>query len=179
MSQVIDLEKNRLLLAVKKGFRNWTRHFSETFGLETRIPQLSLKTLSFLAQGKDKGTFYLYDLIMNLKGFGSGFEFNELSPTKKMAVIDQYLFLLDQLRFECMKKMGLIEYYPGEKHTLVEMIVHFERLAPRLQAELPMLRADNPNYEEYIKMNIHDKEVFIRKLIPKVLEEFGDEPPTA
>jgi len=94
MSQVIDLNESRLLVAARRGFRNWTGHFKEAFGPATRLSQISLKTLSFLAQGRDKGTFYLYDLIMNLKGLGSGFEFDELSPKKKMSVIDHYLFLL-------------------------------------------------------------------------------------
>jgi len=108
---------------------------------------------------------------MNLKGLGSGFEFEELSPQKKMSVIDQYLFLLDRIRFECMKRMKWLESYPGENFTLVELIVNFDKLAPRLQAEIPELNADYPGYKEYSKMNTFDKEVFVRKLIPQVLEE--------
>jgi len=171
MSQVIDLKESRLLVAAKRGFRNWSPYFKEEFGLTTRLSQISLKTLSFLAQGRDKCTFYLYDLIMNLKGLGSGFEFEELSPQKKMSVIDQYLFLLDRIRFECMKRMKWLESYPGGDFTLVELIVNFDKLAPRLQAEIPELSADYPGYKEYSKMNTFDKEVFVRKLIPQVLEE--------
>jgi hypothetical protein len=174
MSQVIDLNKSRLLMAARRGFRNWTGHFKEEFGPATRLSQISLKTLSFLAQGRDKGTFYLYDLIMNLKGLGSGFEFDELSPKKKMSVIDHYLFLLDRIRFECMKRIALLESYPGEKFSLVELIVNFDKLAPNLQAEIPMLSPDHPGYKEYSEMNTFDREVFIRKLIPKVLEEIQD-----
>jgi len=171
MSQVIDLNESRLHAAAKRGFRNWKAHFKETFGLKTQLSEISLKTLSFLAQGRDKGTFYLYDLIMNIKGLGSGFEFDELSPKKKMSVIDLYLFLLDRIRFECMKRIGLLETYPGEGIPLVELIVNFNTLAPGLQAEIPVLTPDHPGYKEYSEMNTFDKEVFIRKLIPKVLED--------
>lgn len=171
MSQVIDLNESRFLVAVKRGFRNWKSQFKEEFDLKTKISSLSLKTLSFLAQGRDKGTFYLYDLIMNLKGFGSGFEFEELSPNKKMLVIDQYLFILDRMRFECMKRMKWLESYPGEDHTLVELIVNFDKLAPGLQGEIPMLSPTFPAHKDYSKMSTFDKEVFIRKLIPKVLDE--------
>ncbi len=176
MSQVIDLEENRLILAVKKGFRNWTKRFNEPFGLTSRISQLSSGTLAFLAQGRETGGFFFYDLIMNLKGFGSGFEFDTLGPQKKMAVIDRYIFLLDRIRFECMKRLGLLQFYPGEERTLVDLIIHFDQLAPLLQAELPELSSNHPDYEIYAKMNTHDKEVFIRKLIPKVLEAFQDGP---
>lgn len=178
MSQVIDLVESRLLVAAKRGFRNWVRHFNEAFGPSTRLSHISSKTLSFLAQGGDKGTFYIYDLIMNLKGLGSGFEFNELSPKNKMSVIDHYLFLLDRIRFECMKRIGLLESYPGEDVPLVEMIVNFDRLAPSLHAQIPILRQDHPGYQEYSRMNTFDKEVFIRKLIPKVLEEIQEDSTT-
>jgi hypothetical protein len=171
MSQVIDLKEGRLLIAIKKGFRNWESQFGETFGPATRVSHLSLKTLVFLAQGRDMGTFFLYDLIMNLKGFGSGFEFDELDPSKKMAVIDQYLFLLDRMRFECMKRIGLLESYPGEAHSMVELILDFDQVAPRLHAQIPILQSHCPGYEEYTRMNTFDKEVFVRKMIPAALED--------
>jgi hypothetical protein len=50
---------------------------------------LSLKTLSFLSQGREKSTFYLYDLIMNLLNLGSGFEFDELIPKALREIQDQ------------------------------------------------------------------------------------------
>jgi len=114
MSRVIDLEEGRLLVAVKRGYRNWEKRFKESFGPETKLSQISSATLSYLAQGKDKGTFYIYDLIMNLQHLGSGFDFSELNPRQKMALIDQYLFVLDRVRFECMKRLGWLKSYPGE-----------------------------------------------------------------
>jgi len=171
MSKIINLKEGHLLIAVKRGYRNWTSRFKEEFDLTTRLSQISFETLSYLAQGKDKGTFYIYDLIMSLKGLGSGFEFNELSPKKKMEVIDQYLFVLDRVRFECMKRLNWLESYPGEEFTLVELITQFEKLAPGLQAEIPILSRDYPDHNKYLEMNILDKEAFVRKLIPKALKE--------
>ena len=174
MSQVIDLEESRLLVAARRGYRNWSSFFKEDFGVATRLSQISLKTLSFLAQGREKGTFYIYDLIMSLKGLGSGFEFAELSPKKKMVVIDLYLFLLDRIRSECMKRLGWLQSYPGEQYALVELIVTFDKLTPNLQEESPELRPDYPDYKAYSEMNTFDKEVFIRKLIPLALDEIQD-----
>ncbi len=111
---------------------------------------------------------------MNLQGLGSGFEFNELSPKKKMAIIDQYLFMLDLIRFECMKRLGWLTSYPGEDFTLVELIKEFDRLAPSLQAKVPVLSQDHAAYEQYSTMNTYDKEGFVRKLIPEVLKEIQD-----
>lgn len=173
MSRVVSLENGRLSLVAKKGFRNWESKFKEQFGIETRLSQISITTLSFLAQGKEKGTFYLYDLIMNIDNLGSGFEFNELSPKRKMVVMDKYLFLLDRIRFECMKRLGWLENYPGDEFTLVELIAQFEKLAPSLQAKIPSLSKNHSGYENFSGLNTFDKESYVRKLIPKALTEIN------
>lgn len=177
-NKVVDLREARLLIAVKRGFRNWRGCFGEEFGVETRLSQVSAEALSQLAQGKGKGTFYIYDLIMSLQNLGSGFEFDDLSPKNKMAVIDRYLFLLDRIRFECMKRLGWLETYPGEDRSLVALVMDFERLAPRLQAEIPLLHPAHPGYEEYTSLNPLDRESFVRKLIPKALKEIQDDAST-
>lgn len=171
MPQVIDFEKSRLQLAVKRGFRNWNSRFKEHFDLDTKIDTVSLGVLSFLAQGKEKGTFYLYDLIMSLKDLGSGFEFNEIHPRNKMLVIDHYLFLLDRIRFECMKRLNWLESYPGEHLALVELVVGFEEQGLFLQAKSPQLRTEHPAYGEFSALTPYDREGFIRKMIPDLLKK--------
>jgi len=171
MPQLIDMEEGRRLLAAKRGFRNWASRFKEDFGVNTRLGDLSLQTLSFLAQGRDKGAFYLYDLIMALKNLGSGFEFNELDPRSKMTVMDLHLFLLDRIRFECMKRIGWLESYPGEGCSLVELIVEFDRLAPGLQAKIPLLSPSHPEFARFSAASVFDKEGVIRRLIPGLIKE--------
>jgi hypothetical protein len=173
MQRVIDLKEGRLLLAVKRGYRNWTSQFKEDFGIDTRFSHISRKTLAYLAHGRDKGAFYLYDLIMSLKDLGSGFEFNELDPKNKMAVIDLHLCLLDRIRFEYMKRLGWLDSYPGEEFTLVEIITQFKRIGPGLQAKIPLLSRDHPDYKEFSAINVFDKEGFIRKLIPGLMKEIA------
>jgi hypothetical protein len=174
MSGVIDLKEERLLMAVRRGYRNWSHRFQEEFGLKTRLSDISINTLSSLAQAKEKEIFYIYDLIMNLHGLGSGFEFDGLSPKEKMRLVDQYLFLLDQIRFECMKRLGWLTGYPGEEFTLVELVMDFDRLAPGLQAKIPLLSPNHPEYDKYCLSNTFDKEAFIRKLIPAALKKIRD-----
>ena len=41
MTDVSDLEESRLLLAVKRGYRNWVSRFKEDFGVDTRLPEIS------------------------------------------------------------------------------------------------------------------------------------------
>ena len=171
MNDVVDLATVRLEQKTRKGYQNWVSRLSEDFGLTTRLDHISIKTLRFLAQGKGENSFYIYDLIMNLQGLGSGFEFNKLDAKDKMTVMDRYLFLLDRIRFEYMKRLGWLESYPGEEFALVELVVKFDRLAPGMQARPPLLCKDHPGYEAYCKMNPFEKEEFIRKLIPEAIKE--------
>ena len=171
MTQVISLEEGKAQLLAKKAFRNWKSRFKEDFTPETCLGHISLETLSFLAQGKDKSTFYFYDLIMGLNHLGSGFEFNELSPKNKMRVIDQHLFLLDRIRYEGMKRLGWLAHYPGEEIPLVEMITRFEALAPNLQAQIPMMNPGFAGSKEFFSVTTFEQEGVVRKLIPKLMQE--------
>ena len=167
---VIDLEKVRLDKMARRAYRNWMSQLDEEFTYSTKLSSLSLKTLDILAEGKDKNSFYIYDLIMNLLGLGSGFQFNELGAKDKIAVINQYLFLLDRFRFEYMKRLGWLESYPGEEITLVDLIIRFDLLAPGIQATPPILSRGHPSFDKYQSLNTFEQEEFIRKLIPDLLK---------
>ncbi len=171
MSQVIELAEGRRRIAVQRAFRNWRTQFGEEFGEQTRLADLSLKTLGTLAQGKAQGVFYLYDFIMQLEGLGSGFDFERLAAQQKMAVIDRYLLLLDQVRFECMLRLGWLESYPGQPYPLVEIVARFNRLAPGLMADTPRLSPEHPHYSRYRRLHTLDREGFIRKLIPQAIRK--------
>jgi hypothetical protein len=161
-------------MAVRRGFRNWVSRFEENFGIDTKLSHVSAATLALLAQGREEGTFYLYDLILNLEELGTGFDFHELKPNAKMAVMDRHIFLLDRIRFECMKRLGWLENYPGEENTLVELITQFDSLGPNLQAKVPRLSRKHPDYDDYRHLNVFDQETFVRKMIPRALQEIQD-----
>jgi hypothetical protein len=169
MSGVVDLGTARLEKKIKKAYRNWTAQFGDKFGVKTGFGDIPDNVLAVLAAGTGNSSFYFYDLIMNLEDMGSGFGFNELEPDKKLVVIDRHLFLLDRSRYEYMKRLEWIISYPGEKYTIVELIINFNNLAPDIQAKPPVLSNDHPVYEEYSRMNLFEREQLIRKLIPEAL----------
>jgi hypothetical protein len=178
MTGTVDLEKARKELAARRGFRNWKTRFGEEFGIETVLPQISRRSLMMLAEGRDNSTFYLLDLIMNLQNLGSGFEFNDLPPKDKMRVMDSYLFLLDRVRFEWMKRLGWLEGYPGEELPIVDLVLGAEELLSRLQSRTPQLNREHPRFDEYHNMNGFEREELVRKLIPDALKEIEDQSTT-
>jgi hypothetical protein len=178
MTGTIDLEKARKEMAARRGFRNWKTRFGEEFGIETGLPHISIRSLMMLAEGRDNSTFYLLDLIMNLQNLGSGFEFNDLPPKDKMRVMDYYLFLLDRVRFEWMKRLGWLEAYPGEELPIVDLVLGAEELVSRLQSRTPVLSRRHPRFDEYHHMNGYEREEMVRKLIPQALKAIEDQSPT-
>lgn len=178
MDGTIDLEKARESMAIRKGFRNWKSHFSEDFGTETRLSDISTRALMMLTEGRENSTFYLLDLIMNLHNLGSGFEFHELNSKDKMRVMDAYLFLLDRTRFEWMKRLGWLDEFPGEECRIVELVKDYEELSSRFQSHHPTLSRQHPLYEEFQALNACHREELIRKLIPDALNQIEDQSTT-
>ena len=173
MSEIVDIDKARLEMRAKKGFKNWTARFDCDFGLSTRMESIPYRALEFLAKGSQKSSFYYYDLIINLKHMGTGFSFRELEPSEKMIVIDIHLFLLDRARYEYMKRLEWLDYYPGEEYPLFELVVNYNDLAPNIQAEPALLNRSHPRYREYISKDIFEKEEIIRMLIPEALKKIS------
>ena len=178
MTDIIDLEKARLDINVGKAYRNWNSRFGEIFGLSTRLCNISDRILQFLAGGKENSPFYLYDLIMNLHGLGSGFEFNELEPKDKIAVMEIHIFLLDLIRFEYIKRLGWLDSYPGEKFSIVDLILRFDQLAPGMRATPPALGRNHPAYGKFSEMKPFEKEELIRKLVGEALQKMQNHPST-
>jgi hypothetical protein len=87
--------------------------------------------------------------------------------------MDRYLFLLDRLRFEVMRRLGWVEAFPGEDRALAELIGQYDTLAPPLQAAVPELNPDHPDFGAFRTVSAFEKESFIRKLIPAALEAFA------
>ena len=174
MTSIVNLEQVRRAKAARRGFRNWITRLGEDCGLETRLKDISTKTLALLAEGKDSSSFYLFDLIMNLQNLGTGFEFHDLDGKEKLGVMERSLFLLDRIRFEYMKRLKWLESYPGEEFSLVELVTQYDEMAPRLQAQTPSLKLGHPDFARYRAMNAFQKETLIRQLIPKALRTIQD-----
>jgi len=70
--------------------------------------------------------------------------------------------------------LGWLESYPGEEFSLVDLINRFDSLAPGLQAKVPVLSRNHPDYKTYSAVNVFEREAVVRKLIPKLLVKIKD-----
>lgn len=174
MAEVLYLEDRRRRLAAKKGFRSWRQRFSGPFDETTRLEDLNDETLRSLIGGGEESETSLYELIMGAKGMGAGLRFHFLDGTEKIGVVDIAIFLLDQLRFEAMRRLRWIDGYPGFHIPLIELIEGYGVRFSEARHDTPALSPSHPRYGEYRGAFSGDRAVFVRRLIPDVIRTFGD-----
>ena len=172
MAKVIVMDDYRNLQALRAGFSQWHRRFNGHFNARTCLSDLGPSTLSRLAEPGDDSTAALYSLIMGFLGYGTDEAFESLDSRKQSNILDIELFMVDQIRFEMMYRLGWLDCFIGNRFPLFEMVVGFERIKLACQNRPPQLAKVHPGYETYRLLIDSDKQVFIRRMLPLALETF-------
>ena len=173
MVEVIELDSFKRKQAAIRGFRSWARRFKEKLDEQTSLSDLTDKTLFFLISPGDQNIFALYDLVMGVKDLGNTSDFFQLDKAEKMDVIDISIYLLDQLRFECMRRLAWLESSSANKVPIVELIEQYPQLREEGTTLVPPLLESHPKYQIFKRLSELEKETFIRKQIPEAIETFG------
>ncbi len=174
MTKIINLQLYRTIALEKRIFGPWERRFGATYGLKTRLSDLSDKVLYYLAQPGEPSSVAYYELIMGILDFGTAPNFHYLNNENKMAVVDSHLFLADQVRFEMMWRLEWIKNFEGRKFGLIELVQDFENIRAKCRENPPKLAKSNPDYHAYTRLTHGDKEIFIRQMLQKALEAFKE-----
>ncbi|MBW2018690.1 MAG: hypothetical protein JRI58_01520 [Deltaproteobacteria bacterium] len=172
MAQLLDLTAYRTKVIEQKAFGAWRKRFNESYGANTKVADLSDKSLYFLAKPGEETAVAFYELIMGILGLGKAVKFYYLDDKNQMMVMDIHLFLADQVRFELMRRLGWLTSFPGENYTLLEMVQDFAKIKAKSKQKPPVLSESHPEYNAYDKLTRADKQVFIRRKLGKALEEF-------
>jgi hypothetical protein len=174
MTKIINLQSYRSIVMEKRIFGPWKKRFRETYGLKTRLSDLSNKVLYYLAQPGEPSSVAYYELIMGVLDFGMASNFHYLSNENKMALIDIHLFLADQVRFEMMWRLKWVKAFEARKFSLIELVQNVKIIKTKCRENPPELAESNPDYHVYTKLTYGDKEVFIRQMLQKALEAFTE-----
>jgi len=172
MTKVVDLKTYRLRAQEKRSFGPWQKRFSESYNSQTRLSDISDKTLYYLSQPGENSSNAYYEIIMGILDLGSAVEFHYLDNQDQMRVVDIHLFLADQLRFEMIRRLDWIRSYGGRDYSLLEMVQEFDTIKNKCRERPPDLARSNTNYTEYSHLTDGDKEVFIRRLLQEALDSF-------
>jgi hypothetical protein len=172
MTEVIQLESFKRKQAAKRGFRPWSKRFDDKLDERTKLSDLSDKTLLFLISPGDQNIFALYELVMGIKNLGTASDFFQLDKSGKMEVIDISIHLLDQLRFECMRRLNWLESGAEQPVPIVDLVDQYPLLKKEGPSSIPLLKKSHSQYQTYDRLADFEKETFIRKQIPDAIEEF-------
>ncbi len=170
MSEIVDFMSKKRQMAARKGFQSWGSRFSESFDENTRFRDVSDKTLCTLIKGGEISSQPVYDLVMGFQGLGAGSGFHDLEVPDKMEVMDIVIFLLDQFRFEAMRRLGWVEDEPILHMSLVEAIEQFSSHFAADRHRTPMLSVSHPRFEEFSQAYENDRYAVVRRLIPEAIE---------
>ena len=171
-AKVIELHSYKEQQAAERGFRSWNSLFGTAFDNKTRLSDLPDKVLAFLVRTGPETQGLMYDLIMGAMALGPGAKFFYLEGPQKIKVLDVSLFLLDQVRFECMRRLGWISGFAGEHHTIIELVMRYEDLRYDSMNQVPVVLETNPEYKAYQEVFHTEREMFIRKQIPAAITAF-------
>ena len=174
MTKVVDLHHYRTKVVEQRAFGPWRKRFGEAYDSETRLSNLSDKTLYFLAQPGEESSVAYYEMIMGVLDFGPATKFNYLASEQQMRVVDIHLFLADQMRFEMMRRLKWLEVLPCQSFTIISMVQTYEQMRDRFKDNPPGLAPSHPGYAAYQKLATRDREVFIRQMLREALEKFEE-----
>lgn len=170
VAEVIHMDRARRQLAAKRGFASWSQRFHEPFNEHTLLSGLEAATLGTLVQAGEGTTMAMHKLVMGVLDLGT--DFYALSNTQKLTVMDIAIFLLDQVRFECMRRLGWVEDYETRDVPVLELILRFPTRYAGRSHSTPALAASHTRYGDYQREMDIDRAAFLRRLIPEAIEAF-------
>ncbi len=172
MTQIVKLKDYKTKSKELRVFGSWQKRFGECCSLSTKLSDISDKTLVLLSKPGEEAAMAYYEIILGVLGLGGAAKFYYLPNEQQLKIIDIHFLLIDLVRFEMMRRMGWITNYPFESDSIIDIIEFYEKRKDELAGLHPVLSPSHPEYDFYCKQNAREKEMFIRRLIPKVLEEF-------
>ncbi len=172
MAQIVDLELYRRRARAQQGLKAWRNRFGWDFYSDTRLMDIPDRILISQASPGLESTMAFYELIMGLLGYPPGLTFEELGGRDQSQVLDIHLFMADNFRFEVMFRLGWLERFAGRRFTLLEMVLDFRKASRLSFGNPPALASSHPGYGQYRRLVLLDRQVMIRKLIPKAIEAF-------
>lgn len=169
--KVISFESYKLERAAKKGFRKWQSFFESTPKLDknTKWSDLDDRLILFLCQDNTESRLAIYDLLMGAHDLGRGYELEALPAQQLLPLLDVCLFITDQVRFECIRRLGWIENSIQEGKPIIEQVLDTKY---SVILETPAPGRQHPAYREYLKSKSFDRGVLIRRHIPDALKAF-------
>jgi hypothetical protein len=174
MAEIYSLESLKNRKAAQRGFREWQRRFKSlpVLNEHTLWSDLPDDLILFLAEDDEGGRQIIHDLLMGGLGLGSGYEFESLPSEKLISLLDVYFIIIDQVRFECMRRLGWVHEFPLGHKPIIALIRDYKQGDSPTLNDTPKLNPNHPAYPEYALLTEMEKRAFLRRMIPEAVSQF-------
>jgi len=171
---VIYLPGYKRKKAAQRGFREWRRLFQtfHDFDENTRWSDLPDWVILFLSEDNPESRLTVYDLLMGALGLGSGHEFETLPAHRLMTLMDAYFVIMDQIRFECMRRLVWIEAIPWAEKSIIKQIFEARDIPSPFMLKTPRMTCRHPAFNKTRGEDDFDYGRLLRTYIPDALEAF-------
>ncbi|MCF8032662.1 MAG: hypothetical protein K9K66_06765 [Desulfarculaceae bacterium] len=174
-SQVISLDQARRDKEAMAAFGRWQRRIGHTPAHDERLCDLPPAALAELAELGHQATLALYDVVLGVRGLGPGEVYPDLEPRAKLEALDAFLFLVDQVRFELMARLGWLEPPGPRESSIMEMARDYRQIAAGPGQKPLKLTEVYPSYEQVRRRLHREPEAVVRSVIPQALTAFKDQ----
>lgn len=160
--------------ATQRAFREWRRLFQTLHDLDekTRWEDLPDWMILFLSEQSPEGRLTVYDLLMGGLGLGSGHHFETLPAEKLMPLMDVYFVIMDQIHFECMRRLGWVESIPWAEKSIMDQIIEARNLLSPFLLKPPAMTPGHPAFNEITGGDDFDYGRLLRMHIPDAWKAF-------
>lgn len=176
MNQPVSLQDHKLKKAALRGFREWKRLLPSLSFLDetTRLRDLPDELVLFFCEDTPKSRVLIYDLLMGIYGLGSGYEFESLPPDTVSALLDPFFLITDQIRFDCLRRLGWALSSAAVEKPIVELVLEIRAGIPLGFMEIPQPTPQHPAYELLKPDSLMEREVLIRRHLPEAVNRFRE-----
>ena len=175
--EVISLDQARKDKEAMAAFGRWLRRVGYTPSYAERLADLPPAVLAELADLGHQATLALYDVVLGVRGLGPGEDYPDLEPRVKLEALDGFLFLVDQVRFELMARLGWLEPPGAREHSIMEMARDYRQIAANAGQKPLKLTEAYPSYEQVRRRLEMEPEAVVRSVIPQALTAFKSQLP--
>jgi hypothetical protein len=173
--QVINLAQARQDKEAKAAYGRWAKRLGHTPAHGDRLADLPPAVLAELGELGHQATLALYDVVLGVRGWGAGERYPHLEPRAKLEALDAFLFLVDQVRFELMARLGWLKPTGVSHFSLIELARDYRGIAAREGQQPLRLTEAYPAYEQVRRRLEIEPEAVVRSVIPQALAAFRRE----
>jgi hypothetical protein len=166
---MIDFKRNRM---ADKAFAHWQRRLGYEPEPSEKISQLPDNVVFCLAELGHEATLALYDLVMGVRDLGPAEKFHYLKSTEKVRALDAFLFVLDQVRFDLMQRLGWVHSLAADVYPLVDLASRDQEIKKEFSPPVPLLVKSFQREKGLWERPGVEHDPLVRSLIPEALEVF-------